>query len=183
MERAQLEHLIRAASAIADDYELVVIGSQSILGSIPFPPDSLVMSMEADIYPKNRPELADLIDGSIGEGSPFEQEFGYYAQGVGPETAVLPAGWQQRLVKVQNENTRSAIGYCLDVHDMALSKYVANREKDRDFIRELLRYSLVDPSLLARRAVDLPVGPERIELVLNALAADVIAAKALGHRG
>ena len=37
MERAQLERLIRAASAIADDYELVVIGSQSILGSIPFP--------------------------------------------------------------------------------------------------------------------------------------------------
>ena len=66
---------------------------------------------------------------------------------------------------------------------MALSKYVANRQKDRYFIRELLRYSLVDPSVLARRAVDLPVGPERIELLLNALAADVIAAKALGHRG
>ena len=81
MERSQLEHLIRAASAIADDYELVVIGSQSILGTIPFPPESLIAS--------------------IGEGAPFEQEFGYYAQGVGPETAVLPSGWEQRLVKVQ----------------------------------------------------------------------------------
>ena len=72
MERSQLEHLIHAASAIADDYELVVIGSQSILGTIPFPPESLIASMEADIYPKNHPELADLIDGSIGEGSPCQ---------------------------------------------------------------------------------------------------------------
>ena len=178
MERSQLEHLIRAASAIADDYELVVIGSQSILGTIPFPPESLVASMEADIYPKNHPELADLIDGSIGEGSPFEQEFGYYAQGVGPETAVLPSGWEQRLVKVQNENTRSAIGYCLDVHDLALSKYVANREKDRDFIRELLRHGFVDAAVLAQRAPTLPVSPERIEFLLGALAADSAATKA-----
>jgi hypothetical protein len=36
-----LEHLIRAASAITDQYEIVVIGSQSILGAIPAPPDSL----------------------------------------------------------------------------------------------------------------------------------------------
>lgn len=178
MERSQLEHLISAASAIADDYELVVIGSQSILGTIPFPPESLVASMEADIYPKNHPELANLIDGSIGEGSPFEQEFGYYAQGVGPETAVLPSGWEQRLVKVQNENTRSAIGYCLDVHDLALSKYVANREKDRQFIRELLRHGFVDAAVLAERAPTLPVSPEQIEFLLGALAADSAATKA-----
>lgn len=47
--------------------------------------------MEADVYPRNKPELADLIDGSIGEGSPFHTSFGYYAQGVGADTAVLPA--------------------------------------------------------------------------------------------
>ncbi len=35
---------------------------------------------------------ADLIDGSIGELSPFHETFGYYAHGLGPETAALPAG-------------------------------------------------------------------------------------------
>ena len=39
----------------------------------------------ADLYPKNKPQLADLVDGSIGEGSHFHAEFGYYAQGVGPD--------------------------------------------------------------------------------------------------
>jgi hypothetical protein len=32
MKREQLEHLIRACSTIAGDDELVIIGSQSILG-------------------------------------------------------------------------------------------------------------------------------------------------------
>jgi hypothetical protein len=36
--RAQLEHLLRAAAAIADDDEIVVIGSQAILGQFPEAP-------------------------------------------------------------------------------------------------------------------------------------------------
>lgn len=35
MERHELEHLIRACCDITDQYELVIIGSQSILGAIP----------------------------------------------------------------------------------------------------------------------------------------------------
>ena len=172
MERWQLEHLIRAASAIADDYELVVIGSQAILGSIPDAAPELLVSMEADIYPLNRPERADLIDGSIGEGSPFEQEFGYYAQGVSPETSVLPEGWQQRLVRVQNENTRSAIGYCIGLDDLALSKYVANRPKDREFIRELLRQRYVDPEKLLAMAPLLPVEVGQLAEIQAAIKGD-----------
>jgi hypothetical protein len=98
MRRSELEHIIRAAAAISNQYEIMVIGSQSILGSVAEPPAALVESMEADIYPMQRPELAELIEGAIGEGSPFHDLFGYYAQGVGPETAVLPTGWQARLV-------------------------------------------------------------------------------------
>ena len=32
------------------------IGSQAILGSFPNAPEILLISMEADVYPKNRPE-------------------------------------------------------------------------------------------------------------------------------
>ncbi|GAA2617088.1 hypothetical protein GCM10010399_55020 [Dactylosporangium fulvum] len=35
MKREQLEHVLRAASAIAGDPDMLVIGSQSILGAIP----------------------------------------------------------------------------------------------------------------------------------------------------
>lgn len=55
------------------------------------------MSGEADIYPLQAPELAEKIEGAIGEGSQFHQTFGYYAQGVGPDTAVLPRGWMSRV--------------------------------------------------------------------------------------
>lgn len=98
MRRNELEHLIRAAAAVTNQYEIVIVGSQSILGAVPTPPLSLTESMKADVYPLQRPDLADLIDGTIGENSPFHGCFGYYAQGVGPETAILPYGWQSRLV-------------------------------------------------------------------------------------
>ena len=76
MTRAQLEHVIRAAATIADDDEIIVIGSQAILGQFPDASGALTVSDEADVYPKNLPERADLIDGSIGEGSPFHETFG-----------------------------------------------------------------------------------------------------------
>lgn len=153
MNRDQLEHVIRAAAAISGDDEIIVIGSQAILGQFPSPPDELCVSVEADVYPKNTPERADLIDGSIGELSPFHTTFGYYAQGVAPETAILPDGWQARLVAVRGPGTRGATGWCLEVHDLVLSKYVAGREKDIEFCASAARHHLVDrDELLARLA-------------------------------
>jgi hypothetical protein len=77
--REQLEHIIRAAAATADAREVVVIGSQSILGSYPRAPAELTKSMEADVFPKDSPERSIVIDGAIGEESIFHQTFGYYA--------------------------------------------------------------------------------------------------------
>ncbi|MEK6608114.1 MAG: DUF6036 family nucleotidyltransferase, partial [Myxococcota bacterium] len=153
MTRRQLEHLIRAAADIADDDEIVVVGSQSVLGQFPDAPAELLVSVEADVFPRNRPERADVIDGSIGEGSPFHETFGYYAQGVAEDTAVLPRGWKDRLVSLRNENTRGATGWCLDAHDLVVSKLVAGREKDLVFARVAARHALVDePTLRARLA-------------------------------
>jgi hypothetical protein len=105
------------------------------------------------MYPADRPELADLVDGSIGEGSQFHEQFGYYAQGVGPETAVLPAGWRRRLVSLKNENTAGVEALCLEVNDLAISKYVAGREKDLAFTHALARHGLTrKATLLARLA-------------------------------
>ena len=74
---------------MTNEYEFVIVGSQAILGSIPYPEPVFKMSAEADIYPLNTPDLADRIDGSIGEGSRFHESNGYYAQGVGPDSACL----------------------------------------------------------------------------------------------
>lgn len=156
MQRSDLEHLIRAASAITNEYEIMVIGSQSILGAVPQPPAELVKSMEADLYPLNRPDLADLIDGAIGESSPFHDRFGYYAQGVGPDTAILPEGWRNRLVKIQNPNTDLKVGFCLDPHDLAASKLAAGRSKDWPFVQTMLQHGIVGGPLLQERVDALP---------------------------
>ena len=97
MKRSEFEHILRAAGAISGASDLVVIGSQAILGWPTPPPPELLVSIEVDVYPRDHPELADLIDGSIGEASPFHETFGYYAHGVGPETAILASVWQERL--------------------------------------------------------------------------------------
>lgn len=163
MRRNELEHIIRAVAAITDQCEFVVIGSQAILGAYPNVPDSLLQSIEVDIYPRNYdPILSDLIDGSIGESSPFQDRFGYYAQGVGPETAKLPGGWEQRLIKIQNASTDLKIGYCLEPHDLAAAKLAAGREKDYAFVKKMLGQGLADRTVLLTRVADLPVRAEMI---------------------
>jgi len=153
MQRSELEHIIRASGDVAQDDEIVIIGSQSILGQFPNAPMRLLVSMEADIYPNHNPDLADRVDGAIGEGSSFHELHGYYAQGVGPETAELPSGWKDRLVVVKNENTNGIAGLCLEVHDLAVSKFVAGRSKDLEFIQELIRHEMIrKKTMLARLA-------------------------------
>jgi hypothetical protein len=110
MTRAQLEHLIRAAAGVTEDDSFLIIGSQSILGAYPDAPSELLVSMEADLAPRQHPERWALLDGSLGEGSPFHETFGYYAQGVEETTATLPDGWRNRLIPVYGPATRGASG-------------------------------------------------------------------------
>lgn len=170
MKRKELEHLIRAAAAITDQYEIMVIGSQSILGAVPNAPEFLLQSMEADMYPLHRPDLADLIDGAMGELSPFEERFGYYAQGVGPETAILPAGWESRVIKIQNQNTDLKIGYCLEPHDLAASKLAAGREKDWPFVQTMLQHTMVSVATLLDRIALLPIQVDHKQRLCNWIA-------------
>jgi hypothetical protein len=67
MTREQLEHIIRASAKLTDQYEIMVFGSQAILGADPNPPAVFIASMEADVYPLAAPELAAKIEGTIGE--------------------------------------------------------------------------------------------------------------------
>ena len=170
MTRAQLEHVIRAAAAIADVDELVIVGSQAILGSFPDAPAELIGSVEADLYAPGDPAGGDLIDGAIGEESPFHESFGYYAHGVGPDTAILPAGWRDRAVAIRGESTHGARAICPHPADLAASKLVAGREKDRAFVAALLRHGLVTRVSLEAAAALLPAPHgARVRELLGAL--------------
>jgi hypothetical protein len=156
--------------------EFVVIGSQAILGSFEQPPGEMLHSLEVDIYPLRDPRGAGLIDGALGDGSQFHVAFGYYAHGVGPETAKAPAGWQERMVKrdvpPRPGSERTIVAWCLEVHDLVLSKCAAGRERDWDYARAALRAQIVDSEVLMARVPDLPVADEaivHIELMLRAI--------------
>ena len=160
MNREDLEHIIRASGEVTDQYEFIIVGSQSMLGSIPNPEAVFKMSAEAAIYPYQAPDLADEIDANIGEGSRFHETHGYYAQGVGPETAILPSGWISRVHRVQNSNTNGRVGYCLDVLDLFMSKAAAGRDKDREFCMALLEHGYVRPVRALEMVDTMPLGPD-----------------------
>ena len=169
MHRQQLEHLIRAAAGITGASEFVIVGSQAVLGQFPQAPAELLISIEADVFSLRDPADSDLIDGSIGEGSPFHQTFGYYAHGVSQETAVLPAGWRERLVPLHNQNTGGGTGLCLEIHDLAVSKLVAGQEKDVDFLAGLLRHRLVQVSVIKDRLAKTQIPADRLQASLTRL--------------
>ncbi len=146
---------------------MIIVGSQAILGSLPDPPPELVVSVEVDLYPRDAPEKADLITGSLGEMSMFDETFGYHADGVSPDTAVLPDSWISRLVPYQSENTGGVLALCLSPVDLAVSKLVAGRNKDLDYVRALLRHKIVTQDAIERLVPEL--SPEHRALVQTRL--------------
>lgn len=169
MRRQDLEHIIRAAADVTGDSDIVVIGSQAILGEHPDAPRQLLLSPEADVYPLHRRDRVDEIDGVLGEGSMFHDTHSYYAHGVGEETATLPSGWEERLVTVRSENTGGATGLCLEAHDLVLSKCAAGRERDWDFAEQAIRHGLADPDELLRRLNDMPLEGSALDALRRAV--------------
>jgi len=173
MNRSQLEHIIRAAGDIAEDAEIVVIGSAAVFAQLPDLPETVVPSIEADVFPLNKPDRSDLIDGTIGELSPFHETFGYYAHGVSPETAGnLPKNWKQRLIRIDNSRTGGIAGLCLEIHDLVAGKYVSAREKDLRLARLLIGFRAIDRRKLLNRVKELNVPVARKMAIKARIVAD-----------
>jgi hypothetical protein len=105
--------------------------------------------------------LATKLDAAIGEWSLFHETHGFYVQGVGRKTAILPTGWEDRLVSVVGPNTRGRTGLCLDPHDLCLAKLVAHREKDFVFVSALIRANLINPDVLESRVEEMRTADPR----------------------
>lgn len=180
MKRDELEHVIRAAATVSGENEIVVVGSQAILGQYPDAPAALLFSQEADIYPRRRPEKAIEIDGAMGDGSQFHETFGYYAHGVGPETTKAPRGWQDRLVPVYVplvvDQRAQATGWCMDAHDLVLAKLAAGRERDLDFALQAMSNAIVDPQELLDRVPNLPLDKRHQDHVRSLLESVIVKA-------
>lgn len=166
MKLHQAEHILRSAGAILQGREnnFCVIGSQAILGTDPSPPGVLALSMELDIYPMTlAKEDGEIVDAVIGDGSSFHSTFGYYADGVSHSAPVLPEGWRDRLLPICSDNTGGVTGWCLEVHDIAASKYIAGRAKDLAYNRALADHDYIDEKVVLRRLDSMGCSGEAIK--------------------
>lgn len=156
MNREQLGRAIKAACANLDESPVIVLGSQSILGSYDTSelPEVAFKSREVDILPlsgiTDPPSLEEkllTLDARLGEDSPFHDAHGFYVEGIHKDIVVLPKHWDNRLVHFTVADGSSELygrtGLCLDPVDLCVSKTIAGRDKDREFVGALVRDNIV----------------------------------------
>jgi hypothetical protein len=168
VKKRELDHLLRAAGRITGEKQLIVIGSQALHATAPDVADEILRSMEADLLASDNVASTEWLN-VIGQDSPFHEQFGYYADPVEEGTAILPKGWKQRLVPLPQGDTEGVEGLCLSPHDLVISKYVARRDKDLTFNRELIRRGLVQQPRLLELLAKTPVSKS----IRERLAADI----------
>jgi hypothetical protein len=174
MNRAALEHLLRAAAAITGETTFYVVGTAAIVASLKTGSSVapvVLRSREADLIPASAsPQAIDLIDGALGQDSTFDGTFGYYADGVDFQTITYaPDGWRDRVVRFESAATNGACGLCMDPSDLAVAKLCAGREKDLEFVKGLLQSSLVAKPELEQRLTLVRASGEVLKLAADRL--------------
>lgn len=165
MERRTVEDLERSIRSISRHFKedvVIVIGSQAALVGLPWTPDGMRDTLEIDIYlarvkqweAANPEELeaSEEIAGLFGRDSNFHKTFGFFIDGVGVNTAKLPAGWKERTVFREVKSaaiTVTAIAPCIE--DLIVSKLAAFRDKDKNYIRSCHEAFPLDVALIKQR--------------------------------
>ncbi len=160
MTLSALQHIIRAAQALAEDREFLVLGSASLLASFPELGDTespLAATYDADLCPDPFDELTGtMLDEALGENRAYYLRHGYHAD-ILRDTILqtLPAGWRERLISVPDCNAAHA----LEPHDLAAVKLLVGRPKDLALLAYLHAASLVDAEMVRERLdlLDIPV--------------------------
>lgn len=151
MNLSQLDVLFSEISRAKRVDGFVVIGSLSVLGLLRgrAVPERMLMSMDVDAWVEPDPEVAFECNARWGLGSAFEREHGYYFDPVSPKLPTLPEGWAARLIAVTLDSGISV--KFLEPNDAAVSKYARCDPKDRAWIREGLRHSILSLAAIEYR--------------------------------
>ncbi len=138
MTIAALQHLLRAASALAGDRHFLVLGSASLLASFPELGEQgcpLAITFDADLCPEPFDELTGImLDEALGENRAYFRRHGYHADILRDSILdTLPDGWRERLVSIPD----SPAAFALEPHDLAAVKLLVGRPKDLTLVRML----------------------------------------------
>lgn len=148
-----LQHLLRSASALAEDRRFLVLGSASLLASFPQlsqPSSPLASTFDADLCPEPFDELTGtMLEEALGDQRAYYQRHGYHAD-ILRDTILttLPSGWRERLVKIPDCPQAMA----LEPHDLAAVKLLVGRPKDLELLKTLHQLQLLDPSVVLERS-------------------------------
>lgn len=168
-KKAAIAHLVRAAAGVSGRDAFVMVDTGAVTAQLRSVPLDLMVTREVDLYVPDDPDadaISDLIDGTIGEGSPFDAAFGYHARGVGERTACLPGGWQERAVRFEVPGLDRVVCVCPEADDIALSKLCAWRDEDRAWLDAGLRTGVLSLAAMEARApsIDHPNAPDGGEI-------------------
>lgn len=149
MKRDDLRRLFAEARKLSGESDYVVIGSLAALGYSGEIPSRMAASLDVDAFGKSDPARVFELAPALGEGSPFQERNGYYLDPVSPQIATLPAGWEQRLVRIELEPGLAA--WFLEPNDAAVSKYARMEPRDREWIRAGLRAAILAMPIVEAR--------------------------------
>jgi hypothetical protein len=181
MKKQQVDHVLRAAGRITGEKQFIIIGSQSLHGKYPDLADEILKSVEVDLIAGKKVARTEWLN-AIGHLSRFHETFGYYADPVDLSTAMLPKGWKGRLVTLPPGDTEGVKGLCLDPHDLVIAKYVASREKDLIFTRELAHRGIVSEDQLLSLLDQTSVNEQVRDRIRKHVARDFHADRDLGSK-
>jgi hypothetical protein len=149
MTRDDLQRLFAEAKKLSGETEYVVIGSLAVLGYAGTVPPRMAMSVDVDAWCKSDPGRVFELGPALGQGSPFEEQYGYYLDPVSPRVATLPDGWEARLIRI--ELAPSLVAWFLEPNDAAVSKYARLEPRDREWIRAGLTSAVLSLQILESR--------------------------------
>ena len=153
MNRDQLHALLTAARKQVQHTEFVIVGSLAILGAVAEPPRTMIMSIDVDTYLKNDPQRTGELVQALGQGSAFEDEFGYYLDPVSPNLPSFPQGWRERLILLDFGDVKA---FFVDPNDVAVSKYMRGEDRDMRWLLAGLKAGLIDLDVIKRRVGSAP---------------------------
>jgi hypothetical protein len=151
VRKSDLFELVRQIKAIASDEIPIIVGSQAVHLVTNFPPEIIQQSIECDfLFIGGKSETRIEINKKLGVFSNFQLEKGFYADALGLATVILPTNWQERLQNLKDENDE-IVALVAEIHDIAVSKLIAGREKDFLFLRELFVRELIETDVFVER--------------------------------
>ena len=164
MKKEHLLDLIHRVRELTKIEAPVIVGSHSLFAITDQVPSIVSQSFEADfLLGMDSITAMQRVNAELGVTSDFYDLHGYHADALGLATVVLVPGWEERLQPLQDESGQ-VIARCLELHDVAVSKLMAGRDKDFSFIA----------ALLDRRLIALVTLTERAALIQETAAADAL---------